>query len=304
MPWTPNLIIPGVAKCGTTTLYDILVAHPRVTGGIEKEIRFLMDADDELCPAVNIRDSGLGAWSSQYADQGRGDFDIWVDASPQYQYQQVAIDTLTRLRQQPKVLIIVRNPARRLFSLYQYARYHQRCLPHVASFAQFIDEIREPVSDQLRDQKMMVTAWRDSQYDHMLKAWSDAIAPERLFVTSIEELGAARESVLRSLAEWLGIDADGLIDAQVERSNPTVITKSKLVRKLGARLAKALPETRTIRRLKTAVREANSAPVDRSEIDANSNLIAQLDADFAPHMSRFEELRGDLRLPGLGRLSL
>lgn len=44
MTWTPNLIVPGVAKCGTTTIHDLLVAHPRVTGGMEKEVRFLIDA--------------------------------------------------------------------------------------------------------------------------------------------------------------------------------------------------------------------------------------------------------------------
>ena len=123
MTWTPNLIIAGVAKCGTTTLHDLLDAHPRVTGGKEKEVRFLMDADEELCPKVNVRDSGVGAWASQFEDAGGGDFDIWMDASPQYQYQQVAKDTIAELETKPKVAFIVRDPVRRLFSLYQYARY-------------------------------------------------------------------------------------------------------------------------------------------------------------------------------------
>ena len=288
--WTPNLIIPGVAKCGTTTIYDLLAAHPRVTGGIEKEVRFLMDADDELCPNVNVRDSGLDAWASQYADRGQGDFDIWMDASPQYQYQCVARDVIAALDPQPKVLFILRNPARRLFSLYQYARYHQRCLPHVSSFAQFIDEIREPVAEALRDQKMMVSAWRDSQYDRMLEEWSVVVAPENLFVTSVEELGEDREGVLTALAGWLGIDPQGLIDAKIDRSNPTVVTKSRLLRKLGGKAAKALPDTAIVRRLKTAVRELNSAPIDRDEIRENAALMAQLDAEFAPHMAQFAAL--------------
>ena len=96
-PWTPNLIIPGVAKCGTTTIYDILVSHPDITGGIEKEVRFLMDADENLATPMNVRDRGLAAWATQYADRGKGPYRFWIDASPQYQYQQVARDTIAEI---------------------------------------------------------------------------------------------------------------------------------------------------------------------------------------------------------------
>lgn len=298
MTWTPNLIIPGVAKCGTTTLHDILAAHPRVTGGIEKEVRFLMDADDELCPPVNLRESGICAWSSQYADNGEGDFDIWMDASPQYQYQETALEAVATIENQPKVLFIIRDPARRLFSLYQYARYHQRRLPHVTSFAQFIDEIRDPVSEKLRDQKMMLTAWQDSRYDLMIEKWGKVVPRDRLMVLSIEELTADRDGALKSLANWLGIDARPLIGAEVDRSNPTVVTKSRFVRKLGQKAAKILPDTQGIRKLKTTIRELNSAPIDRDELADNLDLITRLGAEFAPNMARLRDLRKDLCADG------
>lgn len=294
--WTPNLIMPGVAKCGTTTIYDLLVSHPRVTGGIEKEIRFLMDEDDELATSQNVRDNGLAGWAGQFADRGTGDFDIWLDASPQYQYQQVAIDTIARLDPQPKVLFVVRRPSARLFSLYQYARYHQKRLPHVKSFAQFIEEIRPPVDHRLSDQKMMVNAWNDSRYDLMLSRWSEVVSADKLFVTSVEELGDEREKVLRELAAWLGIDPEPLVHSRVDRSNPTVKTRSTLLRKVGGRAAQVLPETRLIRHIKTFVRELNSSPLDRDELSRNSNLIEQLDAEFAPAMAEFEALRQTLGL--------
>lgn len=295
--WTPNLIMPGVAKCGTTTLYDLLLAHPRVTGGREKEVRFLMDADDELATAINVRDCGLAAWASQYADHGHGDFDIWLDASPQYQYQKVALATIAALDPQPRVLFIVRKPSARLFSLYQYARYHQRRLPHVTSFSQFLDEIRPPVDSRLRDQKMMVTAWQDSCYDQMLAQWAEVVAPGKLFVTSVEELGSDRDGVLSRLARWLEIDPAGLQGASAVRSNPTVVTKSRLVRRLGARAAHMLPDNALIRRLKTVIRGLNTAAIDREEIQRNRPLLAELDEEFRPHMERFARLRQELCLP-------
>ncbi|MFY7836455.1 MAG: sulfotransferase [Novosphingobium sp.] len=294
--WTPNLIMPGVAKCGTTTLYDLLVSHPRVTGGIEKEVRFLMDAEDELATAQNVRDLGVAGWADQFADKGKGDFDIWLDASPQYQYQQIALSTIAALAPQPKVLFVVRKPSARLFSLYQYARYHHKRLPHVTSFAQFIDEIRPPVDNRLNDQKMMVNAWADSHYDQMLARWSAVVPPERLYVTSVEELGADRDGVLTDIAHWLGIDPVPLLTSEVDRSNPTVKTRSRLIRMVGGRAAKLLPETPLVRRMKTFVREMNSAPLDRDEVKQNADLLAQLDAEFAPSMANFAALRAKLGL--------
>ncbi|MCL9998899.1 MAG: sulfotransferase domain-containing protein [Erythrobacter sp.] len=292
--WTPNLIIAGVAKCGTTTLHDLLAQHPRVTGGVEKELWFINDQHDELTPPVNVHSRGLDAWVDQFPDKGKGDFDIWMDASATYEYQDTAKQIIATLDPQPKVMFIVREPAQRLFSLYQYARYHHLRIPHVQSFAQFIEEIREPVNPRLRDQNVMVHAWSGSQYDRMLEEWGRIVPPERLFVTSVEELSQDRVRVLTDIAIWLEIDPAGLIGAGVDRSNPTVVTRSRLVRQVGKKLAKILPETQTIRKVKTALRELNSTPIDRDERHDNAALLESLTAEFAPHMARFEQLRREL----------
>lgn len=296
MTWAPNLLIPGVAKCGTTTLHDILAAHPRIRGGKEKEVRFLMDADDALCPKVNVRDCGLEAWRTLYPDGGCGDCDYWLDASPQYQFQQTALDTVSALESPPRVILITRAPADRLYSLYQYARYHQRVVPHVQDFAQFIDELKQPAGTPIETDKMLRTAWDCTKYDRMLDEWQRIVPPQNIFPLSIEALGAQRERVLVRLAEWLEIDAMGLLDAEVEQSNPTVVTRSPTIRKAGARLAKALPDTGPIRTLKTFVRELNSGQVDRSEKASNATLLTEIDDFFEPHRVRFDQaIRAILR---------
>jgi len=294
--WTPDLVVAGVAKCGTTTLYDMLVAHPCVCGGIEKEVRFLMDHDDELIPAANVHSWGLQGWVEQFPDRGKGDFDVWVDASPQYQYQDTALQELAAIEQKPLVAFIVRKPSQRLYSLYQYARYHQRRMPHIESFAQFIDEIRPPVTGPLAKQKMMRTAWEDSQYDLTYERWAAALGDDRLFFTSVEQLGEDRFAVLSALSERLGLDPAPLREPPVIQSNPTVVTRSKLVKTLGARAAKILPDIGPVRRAKTFVRELNSGTVDRSEKADNAPLLAQLDEEFAKSEKRFAELSG-VRLP-------
>ena len=140
----------------------------------------------------------------------------------------------------------------------------------------------------------MRSAWRDSQYDVLLEEWGKVVPPDRLFVTSVEELSADRDCLLKRIALWLDIDPEPLLNAQIERSNPTVVTKSKFLREVGGKVASALPENRFIRRVKTAVREWNSAPVDRNELSENAELMAHLAEEFAPHMQKFEEMRCEL----------
>lgn len=266
------------------------MSHPRIVGGLEKEVRFLVDEDEELATPHNVRACGLEGWRDCYRDKGQGNFDVWVDASPQYQYQKIALATIATLNPTPRILFITRKPSARLFSLYQYARYHQRCLPHVGSFEQFINELRPPVSSALLKQKMMVTAWEDTHYDKMLERWLTVVSPEKLFVVSLEDLNTSREDIIMGLADWLGVDPQPLLMASTDRSNPSVITRSKIILKTGAKIAKLLPENRAVRIIKNLVRGMNSKIIDKSEFESLRPYLASLDAEFAPSLARFEEL--------------
>ena len=36
----PKNFVPGVAKCGTTFLYDNLILHPQITSSVRKELNY------------------------------------------------------------------------------------------------------------------------------------------------------------------------------------------------------------------------------------------------------------------------
>ena len=55
----PNLFIIGVPKAGTTTLARWLCDHPDVRGGVEKELRFLMDAGSTQARPDAYHETGL-----------------------------------------------------------------------------------------------------------------------------------------------------------------------------------------------------------------------------------------------------
>ena len=291
----PNLIMPGVAKCGTTTLHDILVRHPAIAGGREKELNYLLDEDDELLRAENIRSGGLEGWMQHYPDAERGGHCYWLDASPHYQFQKTAFDTISALKDKPRLVFIVRRPSRRLFSMYQYARYQFGRLPHIKSFAQFIDEIRPPVSPRLADQRMLVNAFADSRYDEMFERWSAIVPYDYVWVTSLEALVANQAEVITDLGEWLGLDPLPMIEPGPEPSNPTIRVRNHALHNVGGRLAGRLPNSGLIRKAKTFARNLLVGPVPPDEILENTGILSDLDREFAPSVARFNDIAGRLQ---------
>ncbi|MGE3691301.1 MAG: hypothetical protein AB7F98_07965 [Novosphingobium sp.] len=295
--FTPNLIMPGVAKCGTTTLYDILVQHPDITGGVEKELRFLLDKDDDIYQPKNIHNDRLAGWMASYPDGGRGPFRYWIDASPQYQWQTTAYQTIAGLPEKPRLIFIVRRPSKRLFTMYRYARYQMGALPHVTSFAQFIEELRSPASSPIAPQRMLANALADSRYDEMLERWSAIVPPGHVWVTSVEALGSDRKDVLADLAQWLGVDAGPFLDLPPIRSNPTIRVRHHKLLAAGGRIARHLPNTGLFRKAKNWARNFLVAPVLPDEIEENATLLAELDREFTPHVERFNALAARMQ-PG------
>ena len=289
---SPNLIMPGVAKCGTTTLHDILVRHPAIAGGHTKELNYLLDEGDELLRTENIRSGSFAGWMQHYPDKGSGGHRYWLDASPQYQFQQTAFDTVSALIDKPRLIFIVRSPSRRLFSMYQYARYQFGRLPHIKSFAQFIDEIRPPASPSLADQRMLVNAFADSRYDEMLERWSAIVPDGNVLVTSLEALVANQADVITDLGEWLGLDPLPMIAPDLEPSNPTIRVRNHTLLSIGGRLAERLPNKGLMRKTKTFARNLLVDAVPRDEIGENAGILAELDREFAPSVARFNQMAG------------
>ena len=291
----PNLIMPGVGKCGTTTLHDILVQHPDIAGGFEKELRFLVDNDDDIEHSENIHNYGLSGWIARFPDGGRGPYRYWLDASPQYQAQAIAPKTSAGLNNNPRLIFIVRRPSRRLFSMYQFFRYHMGVLPHITSFARFVDEIRSPASSPIASRNLLVNVLADCRYDEMLELWSAVVPPGNVWVTSIEALVADRVGVLTDVAGWLGIDAGPLLAIAEIQSNPTIRVRNHVLHNIAGRLAGRLPNNGLIRKAKTFARNLLVEAVPPDEIFENAGILSELDREFAPSVARFNKISGRLQ---------
>jgi Sulfotransferase domain len=112
----PDFIIIGVARGGTTSLYEYLIDHPNILGASRKEVHFF----DTHFRRGMAWYRGQFPYSMQkyYARRiQKRDF-ITGEASPYYIFHPYAAQRLADALPQAKLIVLLRNPVERAFSHY------------------------------------------------------------------------------------------------------------------------------------------------------------------------------------------
>ncbi len=108
--WFDQMIfIPGVAKSGTTTLFEMLSRHPKISPSRFKEPLFFNQD-----PNVILENK---CW---YASLFPRQAELPMEASSLYAFSESAFTQILTHVKRPKFIILVRDPAMRAFSAYQH----------------------------------------------------------------------------------------------------------------------------------------------------------------------------------------
>jgi hypothetical protein len=273
----PNLIVIGGLKCGTTSLHHYLNLHPKVGMSKPKELNFFVES-------LNW---SLGAdW---YASRFPAAAEIRGETSPHYtnrpRFEGVAERMRDTLGRQARLIYMVRDPVKRLLSHFVHnsgAGYETRPL----------------------EQAIAGTGSSYVQrglYAFQLEPYLEAFDRERILIVSQEELGASREATMRSVFDFLGVEA-GFTSEQFEREWETGGARAdgsgfKLMDR-----AVRLPGLRALDRNFDRMPERMRWLVERIVHDPGSGQGAKpelaeaerqrLNAIFAPDVARLEEIAG------------
>jgi hypothetical protein len=115
----------------------------------------------------------------------------------------------------------------------------------------------------------------------MFCAWRELVGADKIALVTLEGLIADPAHSMMKIAGFLDIDPNGFDLGQDQQSNATVVTKSRMVRKIGAKLARLLPDNGMTRSLKDRVKSLNSGTVRKDEKADNAPLLQEIDAHFA-----------------------
>jgi len=192
-------MIIGSQKCGTSTLFDILNAHPKLIGCSEKEPDFFSDSPDweenlndyeALFPA-----SGKGCLSfegsTSYTFYPFNNLDIW--------------ESIYKYNPNMKFIYLVRRPVDRIISSYM----HNYERGYTSS----------SLSDALIKERFYIDTTR---YATQINPFINRFGKDNVLIIDFDDLNKSRSNALRDISQLLNIDFDGFQNYENSHSNVSV----------------------------------------------------------------------------------
>lgn len=287
----PNLVIAGAPKCGTSSLFSWLVDHPDVCGSKSKEPYFLLDEEHPLRRKYcNFHDHGLDAYARVFP-RGADKHKIVLEASTHYIYQSTALEVLSSLPTNTRVLFLLRKPSERVFS--SFAHYKMKgSMWKDLSFAEFVRRIRgeDPcaIPEWASDSSAYVLR-RDLQYSRYidyLSAWRERLGDERIRVMVFETMRADPNAAVQGLCTWLGINPSFYDGYDFAPQNRTFSLRSHRVQRVARTLAAGVRSGPVKEIMKRAYYAVQSTGRREPRTAADEAALAKLDDYFHPYNER------------------
>lgn len=225
----PNFIIAGFPKCGTTSLHHYLSEHPQIFMPSQKELHFFTyeilsklknGPKDGAVKKTQIQDS------KKYLDFYRNvKNEIAVgDASPSYINYPNQFLKIKEYLEDPKFIIVLRDPINRAYSNYLHLKREQR---ETLTFKEAVNRENKRIKDKYSD--FWYYKFNSTYYDKILKA--KETFKEVLIITS-EELNENHEATMKKVYKFLDVDCDFITKRKSNRFNKGGYYKKNLFTKI------------------------------------------------------------------------
>jgi len=225
----PNLIIAGVGKAGTTSLFWYLSQHPNICASKVKEIRYflpLAEGDGGVLPP-------LEDYAKHFKHCGTEAFRL--EASPQYFHGgKPIIDAIKRTLDHPRIILVLRDPVQRLWSTYRFVKSRMGPLPTSLTFDEYVarcQKVREERQPLSRENGPYWTLSGGFYVEH-IDQWLDAFG-EDMRVLFFENMVEDPPFVVGEVCRWLGIDDRCVHSFNYSQENKTIEFRSKTLQRLA-----------------------------------------------------------------------
>jgi hypothetical protein len=189
----PNFFVLGVPKCGTTTLHEVLIAHPNIFMTKQKEPRFF-DTD-------TYYNRGLDRYLRDHF-RGAAGFKARGEASPTYLRSGKARDRIRGdLGKDLRFVVILRDPVKRAWSAYL-----QECRRGLET--ETFERALELEPTRLSRDPTCAAYFLGGLYARQLRVWFEAFPREHFLVLLTEDLAERPAAVARQAFAFLEVDPD------------------------------------------------------------------------------------------------
>jgi hypothetical protein len=207
----PNLFIVGQPKSGTTALHQFLGQHPEIFMSSIKEPHFFcsdfhLESDRAYGKQRFFDFRNESAYLQLFAKANKEK--IVGESSTNYLYSQVAAEKIYNFNPDAKIIIILREPAKFLYSLHShYVKFTEENEPDFLTALALEPERKQEkhTSSRVTSPSYLYYSQR-VQYCQQVKRYYNRFKPEQIKVVIFEEFQSENERVYREILEFLAVN--------------------------------------------------------------------------------------------------
>ena len=197
----PDFIIIGGQRCGSTSLYNLIVKHPNVKAAFGKEVHYF---DNNYL-------KGESWYRANFPLKRKRRF-VTGEASPYYIFQPAVPERIAELIPEVKLIALLRDPVARAYSSYNHeVRKNREQLPFREALA---EEERRLAGEE---EKLISKPWYRSRnhrrygykarglYHQQLERWFKFFPSEQILVLKSEEFFSAPQDTMDDVFEFLDL---------------------------------------------------------------------------------------------------
>ena len=208
----PNLFIVGQPKSGTTALHQFLGQHPEIYMSSIKEPHFFcsdfhLESDRAYGKPRFFDFRNESSYLQLFAKAGNAK--VIGESSTNYLYSQVAAEKIHNFNPEAKIIIILREPAKYLYSLHShYVKFTEENEPDfLTALSLEEDRKQEKIASPRVTSPSYLYYSQRIQYYQQVKRYCDRFSPEQIKIVVFEEFKSANERIYREILEFLGVDS-------------------------------------------------------------------------------------------------
>lgn len=198
----PSFVIAGAPKCGTSTLYDCIAAHPRVRRGFRKEPTNLIHYPGSRIQAA-----------ANFPIRLPGRPFIVGDGSVEYFVHPDGAKNVREVLPSARLIFLLRDPVQRAWSDYQMYRAHgdddadfSKTVEHAMKW--LLDPEMIPLVDAAVRRPMNPLRYVIcGMYAMALERWFSVFPREQCMVIFTEEFASDRDGILGKVFDHIGLNA-------------------------------------------------------------------------------------------------
>lgn len=245
-----HLIIGGVTRAGTTSLFNYLSDHPEICPATLKETRFFLSHDYPIHRKYFF-EQGIENYLEFFSHCDSGC--VRLEATPDYLFSAGTAQRIKASLPSVRFIFVLRDPIARLVSWYKFARQNRMILPQT-TFVEFMGSQTSYIgSEDSVSAPQHLRALTQGRYSRFMGEYIEAFGSKDILILRTDALSHSPRIVMEQICRFTNIDMTFYRTYQFKVTNESYAVRNTRLHEIqmhgGRRLRMLLHNQRRLRRM-------------------------------------------------------